>query len=179
VSEKRKNPRREIRRTVRAVTVHERHPSANCLLLDISESGARLHTGDGTVLPDSFLLVLDKGLEKWCRVVRRNRNEVGVKFFKAQRQKLQPAEKRAKPRVMVNRAVKAISLDDSSPAVDCVLLDISQSGCKLQSRAIGMLPDEFMLILSDDLTRWCRVVRRLKNEVGARFVNQRSAPAAA
>jgi len=179
VSEKRKNPRREIRRTVRAVTVHEKHPSANCLLLDISESGARLHTGDGTVLPNSFLLVLDKGLEKWCRVVRRNGNEVGVKFIKAERRNLQPAEKRAKPRVTVNRSVQALSLNDSRPAVDCLLLDISQSGGRLWSADIGLLPDEFMLILSEDLTKWCRIVRRLKNEVGVRFVSQRSASAAA
>src|SRR3954464_13193303 len=119
VQEKRKTTRRELRRTVRAVTVDEKRGSTNCLLLDISESGARVHIGDSEVLPDSFLLVLDRGVKKWCRVVRRTRTEVGVRFIKTQRAEQLAQEKRLKPRVAVRRNVKAVTLGDSSPAVDC------------------------------------------------------------
>ena len=172
MQEKRKNPRREIRRSVRAVTVHDNRPSANCLLLDISESGARIHAGDGQGLPDSFLLVLDKGMEKWCRVVRRTPTEVGVRFIKTQRSAHAGEEKRAKPRMAVAKNVKAVSVDDSRPAVDCVLLDISQSGARLQSDDAGAVADEFVLLLRDDLQKWCRVVRRLKNEIGVKFATR-------
>ena len=176
LQEQRKNPRREIRRSVRAVTVDESRASANCLLLDISESGARLHAGDGEALPDSFLLVLDKGIEKWCRVVRRTKTEVGVRFIKTQRI---AHENRTKPRRAVRRAVQAVSVNDSHLAVDCQLLDISETGARLQSADIGAIPNEFVLVLRDDLQKWCRVVRRSRNEVGVRFVGRPSAPAAA
>jgi hypothetical protein len=170
LQENRKNPRKAIQRTVRAVSVQDTNPSANCLLLDISQSGARLHTSDAAKLPDVFLLVLAEGVQKWCRVARRNGNEVGVRFIKSQRALPGQRENRKRPRHQVKRAVQAVSVNDSRLAVDCTLIDVSQSGGRLRSENAGSIPGEFVLVLRDDLHKWCRVVRRSKNEVGVKFI---------
>jgi hypothetical protein len=53
---------------------------------DISESGARIQVQDGFAVPARFQLriALD-GLEAACTVVRRDRNEIAVRFLEAPR----------------------------------------------------------------------------------------------
>ena len=82
VQEKRKTPRREIVRTVQAVTLNDSRPPVACTLLDISQSGARLSADDQGTLPNEFLLVIRDDLKKMCRVMRRSKTEIGVRFIK-------------------------------------------------------------------------------------------------
>lgn len=53
--------------------------SVKCTLLDVSRVGARL-SSEGR-LPEKFYVVFKPGLKRWCQVVWRRRNEVGVKFI--------------------------------------------------------------------------------------------------
>ena len=85
VYEKRKTPRREIQRDVQAVTLHDSRPPIDCTLIDISQSGARLHVLDAGNLPSEFLLVLSEDVQRWCRIVRRMKSDIGVKFIRARR----------------------------------------------------------------------------------------------
>ena len=55
--------------------------SIPCTMLDVSRGGARLSSDRR--LPELFYIVLKPGLKRWCRVIWRRRNEVGVKFVPA------------------------------------------------------------------------------------------------
>jgi hypothetical protein len=76
--ENRKYPRRDIELDVKVV-VGDGAP-IRCWLADISEGGARLATSQAGKLPDEFTLELSNELRRWCRIVWRADEEVGVQF---------------------------------------------------------------------------------------------------
>lgn len=55
-------------------------PPLKCQMLDVSEFGARIRVGDPKAAPQEFLILLDKGLARWCQVVWRSDIEIGIKF---------------------------------------------------------------------------------------------------
>ncbi len=55
--------------------------SVQCVLVDVSFSGARLRSKG--YLPETFYLVLRPGLKRWCKVMWRRSDEVGVRFVRA------------------------------------------------------------------------------------------------
>jgi PilZ domain len=58
-------------------------PAVDCLIVDISEDGARLAPVSGAPLPDAFTLQLDPKSEvAEANVMWRAENAVGVKFVK-------------------------------------------------------------------------------------------------
>src|ERR1700704_1000108 len=61
-----------------------------------------------------------------------------------------------------------IVIGDSAP-IRCWLADISEGGARLATSQAGKLPDEFTLVLSNELQRRCRIVWRADEEVGVRF----------
>jgi hypothetical protein len=57
--------------------------SRDCLIVDISDNGARLHI-DGFDVPEKFVLILSGSgtvEERACEVVWRMGDEIGAKFF--------------------------------------------------------------------------------------------------
>jgi hypothetical protein len=80
-------------------------------------------------------------------------------------------ERRRATRYKVNRVAK-VHADGSLPR-DCLLVDISEAGVRLNTEAIDV-PDEFVLMISGDeaQNRACQVVWRLGFEVGAKFTDQ-------
>lgn len=53
--------------------------SVQCTLLDVSREGARL--ASSRRLPDQFYVMLKPDLKRWCQVLWRRRDQVGVKFI--------------------------------------------------------------------------------------------------
>jgi hypothetical protein len=88
-------------------------------------------------------------------------------------------DKRKHLRREISRPVKAVTIDDSRIATECRLIDVSQSGARLKVAASEELPSEFLLVLSEEVQRWCRVVRRVKSDVGVKFIRTRRSPGAA
>ena len=78
--EQRQSPRQTVNRAAWVDTgaVGARR---DCLLVDISETGARLQV-DTSPVPDTFQLLLSPGGEERrdCRVVWRSDNQLGVQF---------------------------------------------------------------------------------------------------
>ena len=75
--------RREQRmRTLKAATIVYQFDSCTmkCIILDISESGARLKPAEPIHLPNTFRLVIDHGASFNCKVVRRMEDQLGVEF---------------------------------------------------------------------------------------------------
>jgi PilZ domain len=78
-TEKRQSTRRPITHSVFMAT--GLGPPLKCQMLDISELGARIRVGDPKTAPQEFLIVLDRGLARWCQVVWRSKTEIGIKFI--------------------------------------------------------------------------------------------------
>lgn len=78
-----KEHRQAIRRKIgcRAlVAVNERAPRAECVIVDISNSGARLVVDTTIDLPKEFLLMLSRNVSRRCTLVWREDRKVGVRF---------------------------------------------------------------------------------------------------
>jgi hypothetical protein len=73
--------RKHARRTL-DMRAYIETPTA-CSVADVSETGAKVVVKDPASLPDEFLLRLRPDLRKWCRVVWRGAEEVGVEFIAA------------------------------------------------------------------------------------------------
>jgi hypothetical protein len=79
-----KERRRHVRHTINRVAKIQSAAGSlprDCLVTDISESGARLYA-EGIVVPDSFVLVVTgtETIRRDCRVLWRLGNEIGVEF---------------------------------------------------------------------------------------------------
>lgn len=82
-------------------------------------------------------------------------------------------DKRRTPRLDIDRTVQALI---GGTTIACKLSDVSKSGARLSLNSAKSLPDEFELLLNDDIHKWCRVVRRSEKQVGIKFI---PAPASA
>jgi hypothetical protein len=51
-----------------------------CKMLDVSKFGARIRVSDPRSTPQEFLILLDRGLTRWCQVMWRSDTEIGIKF---------------------------------------------------------------------------------------------------
>jgi CheY-like chemotaxis protein len=78
-NERRNNARMK---TLKAATIIYQFESCTmkCIILDISETGARLKPAEPVHLPGTFRLALDHGASFNCKVVRRMDDQMGVQF---------------------------------------------------------------------------------------------------
>jgi hypothetical protein len=56
-------------------------PPLKCGMKDVSEAGARIVVFDPRASPQEFLLLLNAGLSRWCRVTWRSDKEIGIEFI--------------------------------------------------------------------------------------------------
>ena len=81
----RQNTRKAARKTLHYnawIDLADGSPPLDCMLADVSESGAKLKLSASTKIPDSFKLLLtrDGHSSRQCQVVRRESLDVGIKF---------------------------------------------------------------------------------------------------
>jgi hypothetical protein len=64
-----------------------------CVLWDVSDGGARITAAHSNILPDAFVLILNRATNahRFCQVVWRRQPHLGIKF-------VDPAEARVVPR---------------------------------------------------------------------------------
>jgi hypothetical protein len=70
-------------RTVRAAISVFTGPDSPipCVVLDLSDTGARINLPGGEPLPEEFLLAIEsKQIERRCRIAWRSGDEIGVEF---------------------------------------------------------------------------------------------------
>lgn len=104
-SDKRKSPRKPLRYSAWIALDDEQRVS--CLLSDVSDSGARLEVGNDANIPAQFVLLLAQrnAPKRYCTVVWRENNQIGVRFERRN-------EKVAPP---PTRTIRAI--DPASPSL--------------------------------------------------------------
>jgi hypothetical protein len=78
-TELRKSPRKLLRYPCVIIPMSGSSPT-NCMLCDISASGARLALKDTTDIPALFTLVIGRA-KRQCRVMWRNTTQMGVLFI--------------------------------------------------------------------------------------------------
>lgn len=80
---RRSEPRRRVARSA-TISAHDAPSPVPCVVLDISNGGARLDVHHSASIPQRFRLVIDlEGTERTCEVVWRRENSIGVKFITA------------------------------------------------------------------------------------------------
>ena len=85
VDEARVAPRRRMLKSCK-VAYNDRHVTVDCMLRDMSATGARLRVEGSVSAPDTFeLLIPLDGLEADCQVVWRSGPDLGVRFLSAPR----------------------------------------------------------------------------------------------
>jgi hypothetical protein len=77
--DKRKYARRDIGLDVHVRTLDGSR--AKAILLDISQSGARVKISNAQVMPDQFLLQLPMQLSRWAQIKWRSGDEAGLAFM--------------------------------------------------------------------------------------------------
>lgn len=85
----------ERRRILKAgkVAFQSRFCVVECVVRDISDTGARLRSESSVSIPDTFELIIEiDGFEADCEVVWRNETDLGIRFVGAPRRVL-PARK--------------------------------------------------------------------------------------
>jgi hypothetical protein len=82
-NDKRGSSRRDIARIVQMATGLGQ--GLKCSLKDISSTGARIEITDASSAPQEFLIKLNDGLLRWCRVMWRSEKEIGITFIEAPR----------------------------------------------------------------------------------------------
>lgn len=77
--EKRKGARKK---TLKGATIsyQDGHCTMTCTIRDLSGTGAMLKPADPVHVPEIFQLILPDGLSYDCRVVRRTRDQLAVRF---------------------------------------------------------------------------------------------------
>ncbi len=64
-------------------------------------------------------------------------------------------------------------LPQNSDAIDCTVVDISDSGARIELRDVDVVPRRFKLFVPDKHALCeCRVVRQSGNEIGVEFENR-------
>jgi hypothetical protein len=81
--DKRQSARRAIAHTVYMAT--GLGPPLKCRMKDVSEFGARITVSDPRSAPQEFLILLNDDLLRWCQVMWRPENEIGIKFVQTPR----------------------------------------------------------------------------------------------
>jgi hypothetical protein len=79
VREKRKSVRRRVQSRA-ALARSEQSPRQDCLVYDMSHTGARILIDAAIELPQEFLLLLSHNVMRRCKLVWRKEREVGVSF---------------------------------------------------------------------------------------------------
>jgi hypothetical protein len=74
--ENRTYPRKGIGRPVYIIKAPIR-----CEMSDISRSGARLSVDDAAAVPDQFMLYMSEKISRWCRIVWRDQNQIGIQYI--------------------------------------------------------------------------------------------------
>jgi hypothetical protein len=79
VREKRKSVRRRVQSRA-ALARSEQAPRQDCLVYDMSHTGARILIDPAIELPQEFLLLLSRNVTRRCKLVWRKDREAGVRF---------------------------------------------------------------------------------------------------
>ena len=66
--------------------------------------------------------------------------------------------------------VGKIAINDGFSVIDCTVRNLSETGALLRVVSVVGIPDQFVLIISDNQKHNCTVVRRTATDIGVTFL---------
>ena len=63
-----------------------------------------------------------------------------------------------------------IAINDGFSVIDCTVRNLSETGALLRVVSVVGMPDQFVLIISDNQKHNCTVVRRTATDIGVTFL---------
>jgi hypothetical protein len=150
-----------------------------CLVLNVSEGGAKLQTQSVAACPDRFEIEIGTEAQRPCKVTWRSGETIGVEFVaqtveagvaNGQAPAGDSKERRASRRSPMLRGA-AIVFKGGFASVRCNLLDLSEGGARLKPIDPASCPTHFELRIDDGPTRKCEVVRSERGVLGVRFTD--------
>ena len=63
-----------------------------------------------------------------------------------------------------------IAINDGFSVIDCTVRNLSETGVLLRVVSVVGIPDQFVLIISDNQKHNCTVVRRTATDIGVTFL---------
>lgn len=79
-------------------------------------------------------------------------------------------ERRKNPRYTISKNSK-ILFRNGSCQMNCTIIEISNTGARLQPSDAGLLPNEFDLVISPGQQVKCEAVHRTAQEIGVQFIS--------
>jgi hypothetical protein len=81
-------------------------------------------------------------------------------------------DKRKGKRQALGHRAAIVRVEDGKPIAGCMVVDLSQTGARLQLKDSAEVPKEFVLLMSNisKVLRRCEVVWRREQDIGVRFV---------
>ncbi len=142
-----------------------------CHVLNISDGGAKIRASSLADSADVFDLRLDSGTTYRCRVVWRDKQNLGIEFVG----EVTPShgdgvERREHPRGSTLRQGQIV-FQNGHCTIDCAILDLSKSGAKIRPRDLVACPEIFELRVNNGPTHPCKIVRRQGNDLGVHFLD--------
>ncbi len=87
---------------------------------------------------------------------------------------VQLSERRESSRIAVKIGATAF-VANSNDAIECTILDISETGAKLEMNGVDIIPAHLMLYIPEvDCTFTCEVAWRRENQLGLKFINSQT-----
>jgi len=145
------------------------HASIGCQLLDVSDSGAKLLPADVLSCPGEFVLKVQPGQRRQCKIMWRKGSVLGVRFLdsyqppECSEERRQELRRRASQRAVIvfNRGLSIMASE---------IVDISDAGAKLIPADVFACPREFVLKPKNGGPRQCSVLWRRGVTMGVRFL---------
>ena len=142
-----------------------------CHVLDISDGGAKIRTSNLADGADVFDLRLDSGTTHRCRVVWRDKENLGIEFVgEVTPEDADELEQREHPRGATLRQGQIV-FQDAHCTIDCTILDLSKSGAKIRPRDLVTCPEIFELRVQYGPNRPCKIIRHEGNDLGVHFLD--------
>jgi hypothetical protein len=149
-----------------------------CILHSLSEHGAKISLESPVAAPERFEMTVGEA-NYLCRRVWQNDSTIGVEFIDAaesgdagaEAQQDEPArDKRQHKRVELMRRARII-YNNAFSVIECVILDISDSGARIRPADVLSCPETFKLSIDSGPSHTCSVVRRHGNEIAVQFLD--------
>lgn len=156
------------------IILSEPNVTTDCLILNLSDTGAKVRVSEPATFPDICQLRLDSGVVRHCKVVWRRGFEAGLEFVSAPESDQEETIDRRKWKRDRSLRRGLVVFEGAFSTMECAVMDISAGGARIRPSDIMSCPDVFQLKVAFGPSRPCKVVRRIGQELAVKFLDGES-----
>jgi hypothetical protein len=143
-----------------------------CIILDISDSGAKVALEFSATAPEIFDLRLISGESFNCRLVWQHDYAMGVEFIEVQERANPSDEELRQDRRMAVMRRGRIIFNGGFGTMDCVILDMGGGGARIRPADPVSCPEVFQLSIEFGPTRACKILRSEGEDIAVQFLDR-------